>query len=209
MNDTLAKSATLETVTFESALQELEGIVASLERGEAVAGVVEREDGDGAGSEGGVWEEGTGREFLSQTFLSPRWLHAVVQNKHAINVKARCHVRDELVGRRRERAVAIEKLRRHEARRRSGLAQWLHARHVSRQAHQRVVGAQAEVRAQQCLHGAERRARRHLEFLRLQNGRASRVPKVHDHLAVLDRLSGGRHPDASGAARAMTRGTRA
>jgi exodeoxyribonuclease VII small subunit len=34
MNDTVAKSASLETVTFETALQELEGIVASLERGE-------------------------------------------------------------------------------------------------------------------------------------------------------------------------------
>ena len=34
MNDTVAKSAPLETVTFESALQELEGIVTSLERGE-------------------------------------------------------------------------------------------------------------------------------------------------------------------------------
>lgn len=34
MNDTAAKSAPLETVTFEEALQELESIVASLERGE-------------------------------------------------------------------------------------------------------------------------------------------------------------------------------
>jgi exodeoxyribonuclease VII small subunit len=34
MNDTVAKSAPLETITFENALQELEGIVASLERGE-------------------------------------------------------------------------------------------------------------------------------------------------------------------------------
>ena len=34
MNDTAAKSVPLETVTFEDALQELEGIVASLERGE-------------------------------------------------------------------------------------------------------------------------------------------------------------------------------
>ena len=34
MNDTAAKSASLEKVTFEDALQELEGIVASLERGE-------------------------------------------------------------------------------------------------------------------------------------------------------------------------------
>ena len=34
MNDTEAKSASLEKVTFEDALQELEGIVASLERGE-------------------------------------------------------------------------------------------------------------------------------------------------------------------------------
>ena len=34
MKDTVAKSAPLETVTFESALQELEDIVASLERGE-------------------------------------------------------------------------------------------------------------------------------------------------------------------------------
>ena len=34
MNDTSAKSASLEKVTFEDALQELEGIVASLERGE-------------------------------------------------------------------------------------------------------------------------------------------------------------------------------
>jgi exodeoxyribonuclease VII small subunit len=34
MNDTAAKSASLEKVTFEDALQELEGIVASLERGD-------------------------------------------------------------------------------------------------------------------------------------------------------------------------------
>ena len=34
MNDTAEKSASLEKVTFEDALQELEGIVASLERGE-------------------------------------------------------------------------------------------------------------------------------------------------------------------------------
>ena len=34
MNDTSAKAALLEKVTFEDALQELEGIVASLERGE-------------------------------------------------------------------------------------------------------------------------------------------------------------------------------
>ncbi len=34
MNDTEADSASLEKVTFEDALQELEGIVASLERGE-------------------------------------------------------------------------------------------------------------------------------------------------------------------------------
>ena len=34
MNDTEVKSASLEKVTFEDALQELEGIVASLERGE-------------------------------------------------------------------------------------------------------------------------------------------------------------------------------
>lgn len=34
MNDTAAKSAPLKTVTFEDALQELEDIVASLERGE-------------------------------------------------------------------------------------------------------------------------------------------------------------------------------
>ena len=34
MNDIAAKPASLETVTFEDALQELEGIVASLERGE-------------------------------------------------------------------------------------------------------------------------------------------------------------------------------
>ena len=34
MNETSAKSASLEKVTFEDALQELEGIVASLERGE-------------------------------------------------------------------------------------------------------------------------------------------------------------------------------
>ena len=36
MNDTVAKSAPLETITFENALQELEGIVASLERGEVL-----------------------------------------------------------------------------------------------------------------------------------------------------------------------------
>ena len=34
MNDIAAKSESLEKVTFEDALQELEGIVASLERGE-------------------------------------------------------------------------------------------------------------------------------------------------------------------------------
>ncbi len=34
MNDTEAESAPLKKVTFEDALQELEGIVASLERGE-------------------------------------------------------------------------------------------------------------------------------------------------------------------------------
>ena len=34
MNDTSAKAASLEKVTFEDALQELEGIVTSLERGE-------------------------------------------------------------------------------------------------------------------------------------------------------------------------------
>ena len=34
MDDTLEKAASLEKVTFEDALQELEGIVASLERGE-------------------------------------------------------------------------------------------------------------------------------------------------------------------------------
>ena len=34
MNDIAAKSASLEKVTFEDALQELEGIVASLERGD-------------------------------------------------------------------------------------------------------------------------------------------------------------------------------
>ena len=34
MNDIAAKSGSLEKVTFEDALQELEGIVASLERGE-------------------------------------------------------------------------------------------------------------------------------------------------------------------------------
>ena len=34
MNDTAAKSASLEKLSFEDALQELEGIVASLERGE-------------------------------------------------------------------------------------------------------------------------------------------------------------------------------
>ena len=34
MNDTEAKSGSLDRVTFEDALQELEGIVASLERGE-------------------------------------------------------------------------------------------------------------------------------------------------------------------------------
>ena len=34
MNDTEAKSESLDKVTFEDALQELEGIVASLERGE-------------------------------------------------------------------------------------------------------------------------------------------------------------------------------
>lgn len=34
MEDTIAKSKPLETITFEKALQELEGIVESLERGE-------------------------------------------------------------------------------------------------------------------------------------------------------------------------------
>jgi exodeoxyribonuclease VII small subunit len=34
MNDTTAKPSSLEKITFEDALQELEGIVASLERGE-------------------------------------------------------------------------------------------------------------------------------------------------------------------------------
>ena len=34
MNDISAKAASLEKVTFEDALQELEGIVASLERGD-------------------------------------------------------------------------------------------------------------------------------------------------------------------------------
>jgi len=34
MKDTVEKSAPLEKITFENALQELEGIVASLERGE-------------------------------------------------------------------------------------------------------------------------------------------------------------------------------
>ena len=34
MEDTVAKSKPLETITFEKALQELEGIVESLERGE-------------------------------------------------------------------------------------------------------------------------------------------------------------------------------
>ena len=34
MNDTAAKHSPLEKITFEDALQELEGIVASLERGE-------------------------------------------------------------------------------------------------------------------------------------------------------------------------------
>ena len=41
---------------------------------------------------------------------APGWGAAVVQHEHAFDVEAKRHVRDELVRRRRERAVAVEEL---------------------------------------------------------------------------------------------------